>query len=241
MDRAKAIFAKALTDLESRHGVALSDIGPDELVDLARAAERAANPFRTVNADAAGFPVRVCDGVWFWRLTIGAGVWLDELESNLPEGTKGERYRLALIFAVAHARDPMAFPPTDDLKAVEKAVKRFCRGIAATPQEVNAALDEVLKIRPNGRRRDDNVMAAADYAAICARLEGQTGIPASEWLWKRSSAYAMKVYADLHEFASAYSATTKRNPASMRDELDAATEALNLVKLRISRKAKPNG
>ena len=91
-------FAKALVELKKR-GVAMKDVKPEELYALAEASRRCADPFREVNADAAGFPVRVSEGVWFWKLTIGAGVWLDEVEEMLGGG-KSERYRLAMVYAL---------------------------------------------------------------------------------------------------------------------------------------------
>ena len=63
--KAERIFARALDDLKSRMGVGLADLTAEEAVALVRACERVADPFREVNADAAGMPVRVADGVWF--------------------------------------------------------------------------------------------------------------------------------------------------------------------------------
>lgn len=93
-------FAKALQQLR-KSGVEPGDMTPDELYALAEAARRCADPFREVNADAAGFPVRVCEGVYFWKLTIGASVWLDEVTEMLGGGTS-PRYRLAMIHALVH-------------------------------------------------------------------------------------------------------------------------------------------
>ena len=71
------ILAHALERLESQRGISIKDFTADELVDFVHAAERCENPFREVVADAAGFPVRVCEGVYFWRLTLGSSIWLD--------------------------------------------------------------------------------------------------------------------------------------------------------------------
>ena len=119
-------FAKALDGLR-RHGVEPGNIVPDELYALAEAARRCADPFREVNADAAGFPVRVCEGVWFWKLTIGASVWLDEVAAMLGGGTD-PRYRLATIHALVHARDPEAFAGLDTEAKVRRAAGARSRG-----------------------------------------------------------------------------------------------------------------
>ena len=118
-------FAKALDGLR-RQGVEPGDITPDELYALAEAARRCADPFREVNADTAGYPVRVCEGVWFWKLTIGASVWLDEVSGMLGGGTD-PRYRLATIHALVHAREPEAFAGLDTESKVMRAVRATMR------------------------------------------------------------------------------------------------------------------
>ena len=52
-----------------------------EMFDLVECVRRAESPFAEVNADAIGFPVKVCEGVYLWRLTAGASAWLDAYES----------------------------------------------------------------------------------------------------------------------------------------------------------------
>jgi hypothetical protein len=227
-------FAKALQELR-RRGVEPGDATPDELYELAEASRRCADPFREVNADAAGFPVRVCEGVYFWKLTIGASVWLDEVESLLGGGTS-PKYRLAMIYALVHSRDPKAFRNLDSERAIMRAVKDTMCRIHATPEEVNQAVDVVLGTRARAAGQGSASAAAADWAAICARLEAQSGIPAEEWMWKRSGAYAILAYNDLHEFARAYSGGS--GGGLMLDELDDAMTALRLVSSRIEKRVK---
>ena len=138
-------FAKALQQLR-KSGVEPGDMTPDELYALAEAARRCADPFREVNADAAGFPVRVCEGVYFWKLTIGASVWLDEVTEMLGGGTS-PRYRLAMIHALVHSREPEAFAGLDTERKVMRAVRATMRTIHATPEEVNRAIDVALGLR----------------------------------------------------------------------------------------------
>ena len=235
-------FAKALQQLR-RQGVELADVTSDELYGLAAAARRCADPFREVNADAAGFPVRVCEGVWFWKLTIGASVWLDEVSPMLGGGTS-PRYRLAMIHALVHSREPEAFAGLDTEPKVMRAVRATMRRIHATPEEVNRAIDVVLGLRPNAggpRSRAADSATAADWASLCVRLETQTGIPAAEWMWKRSGAYAILAYNDLHEFARAYSGGGYAE--RMQDELDDAMCALRAVAAAIEKRVRevPHG
>ena len=75
--------------------------------------------------------------------------------------------------------------------------------------------------------------AATDWRAVCARLETQTGIPAGDWIWKHSAAHVLACYNDLHAFARACAGG---GWVRMRDELDAAAEALQAVKVAIMRR-----
>ncbi len=241
MDRAAAIFEHALQDLEIRMGVPRAKLAPADLLALARASERAADPFRGVNADAAGRPVRVCDGVYFWRLTIGASVWMDDMDAHFG-GAGDERYHLCLIHALVHAREPDAFGDPADEASVMRAVKRTCRGICATPAEVNAAMEEALGIRTRrAATPEDTMRSATDWRSICVRLEAQTGISAHDWIWSHSAGYALACYNDLNAFARAFAGERSER---MLDELDAASEALQRLKVAIMRRVReevPNG
>ncbi len=235
MTRAEATLSQALADMKNRQGVSLGDLTPGELLRLVRACERVAEPFREINADAAGFPVRVCEGWYFWKLTIGAAIWLDEVEAMLPDGIRNDQYRLALIYACLNARNPDAFAGLDTPRKVGKAVKSALRKMPATPDEVNLALDILFRQKADDRKRD-SITAASDWAALCTRLESQSGIPAKTWMWEHSSSYAVKCYHDLNEFARAL--TAKSGSQRMLDELDAAVNALQLLKLQIMKRVK---
>ena len=228
-------FAKALQELE-RRGVHVQDATPDELYALAAAARRCADPFRDVNADTAGFPVRVCEGVYFWRLTIGASIWLDTVEPVLGGG-RDPRYRLAMIYALVHSRDRSAFDGLDTEKKIMPAVRKTMSSIHATPEEVNAAMDAVLGLAVRPASGKEAQAAAADWSALCSRLETQTGIPATEWIWNRSGSYAILAYNDLHSFARAYGAGGG-DGERMVDELDAAMSDLRICLVAIEKRVK---
>ena len=234
--RADRIFAGALADLEGRMGVKLADMLPGEIAALVHACDREADPWREANADAIGVPVRVCEGVWFWRLTIGAAAWLSDVAEPLcPDAG---RYRMCLVHALVHAREPEAFAGLDDWPKIRKAVAGTARSIFATPQEVDRAIERVIGLRVPVRGEDETHDAATDWAGIAVRLETQTGIPASEWIWKRSSAYAMKSYSDLHAFARAHGSGKSRSVKPALDELDAAVEARQALKVKIAKRVK---
>lgn len=235
VDRATAIFASALDDLGTRMGVPREDLSAADIVELVRASERVANPYAGVNADAVGIPVRVCEGVHFWKLTVGASVWLDEVE-RMFAGETGGKYRMCLVYALVNARNPEAFA-IHDADAVTKAVTEACRRICATPDEIACAMDEVLGIAHRRPAKPADVEeAATDWRAICARLETQTGIPARDWIWKHSAMHVLSCYNDLHAFARAYS--SGGGFVHMRDELDAASEALQTAKVAIMRRVR---
>lgn len=230
------VLAQALERLKTQRGISISDFQPDELAEFVLAAERCENPFAEVNADAAGFPVRVCEGVNFWRLTMGASVWLDTYAERWW-ATDGERYRLALVYALIHAREADAFKRLDNERAAAKAIRETMSGVMATPEEINCALDIVLRLKADTRQKKGEIARAAkDWAHMVRRLETQSGIAADEWLWGRSAEYTVKAYLDLHEFAAAYSGGKAAD--RMRDELDSAQEALNRIAVKVMRRVK---
>ena len=228
--KAERIFARAVDDLKSRMGVGLADLMPDEIVALVRACERVADPFREVNADAAGMPVRVAGGVWFWPLTIGAVVWLEETADRWwPDDPR--RYRNALVYAALNARSPDAFTATER-RDVERIVRRALLKVAATSAEVDAALERVLGIssEPSRRGDEESVSATAtSWAALLARVEAATGIPRDHWLWGVSYSETLRAY---HESRQVAAASGERAP-EMLDELDAATNDLQRLKVNI--------
>lgn len=226
-------FEKSLARLAAR-GADLARIDTDDLWALAEAARRCADPFQEVNADAAGFPVKLCAGIWLWKLTIGASVWLDRAERVLGGSTGA--YKAALVYALAHARDPEAFKGLEDERAIRRAVRGFLSTVCATPEEVNLAVDRVLGLADRAPDAEERASSGADWATLCARLEANTGIPATAWMWERSSAYAISAYNQLHAFARAYGASGRGSFEDLRDELDRANEALKRVEARILEK-----
>ena len=229
------VLAQALERLKSQRGISIADFTADELVDFVRAAEKVENPFADVNADAVGLPVKVCEGVYFWRLTVGASIWLDTYaEKWWP--TTSERYRLALVYALIHARDREAFLSLDTEAKAAKAIRETMARVMATPEEVAFAMDIILGLKADTRdKKSEIAVAAKDWAAMIRRLETQSGIKADEWLWGKSADYAVKAYLDLNYFADVYSGG---KPERMRDELDKAQEALNRIAVRVMRRVK---
>lgn len=229
-----SILAQAVSDLQHRMGVDPSQIAPAEWLALARAALRVADPFRDVNADAAGIPVSLPDGTTLWRLTIGANIWLDDVARFLPKGMDDPLFRRALVYACANARSPDAFIGLVSESALRRALRRFERSVFATTDEINLALNRLFSVRPRSTEPDPST--AADWASLCARLETQTGIPAHDWCWKHSGSYALKAYNDLHDFAAAYA---RLKHSRFPDDADRALEALQLVKVAIRNRIHP--
>lgn len=227
------VLAQAIERLKTQRGISIADFTADELAEFVHAAERCENPFQDVNADAVGLPVKVCEGVYFWRLTVGASVWLDTYAEKWWKPTS-ERYRIALVYALINARNKSAFIDLDTEKKAANAIRKTMGAVMATSEEINLALDIVLGLKVDKRERKSEMAAAAkDWAAMIRRLETQSSIKADEWLWSRSADYALKAYLDLHAFADAYSGG---KPTPMRDELDQAQEALNRIAVAVMRR-----
>lgn len=233
--KAERIFARAAADLRSRMGVGIADLTADEVVQLVRACERVADPFREVNAGAVGMPVRVSAGVWFWPLTIGAVAWLEETADRWWADDP-RRYRNALVYAALHAREPEAFAEIEK-REVERLVRRALRTVTATSAEVDAALDRVLGIASGASSpADDEAVnaTATSWAHLLAKVEASTGIVRDHWLWDVSYAETLRAY---HEARQVATASGERAP-EMLDELDDAVNALQRLKVNIMNRVK---
>lgn len=225
------IFQAELDKLASQ-GVALHDMTPGEVEALVHACDRMASPFSDVNADAVGIPIRA-GGVYFWRLTIGATLWLDEYARRWWDD-KPRRYEWALVYASIHARDKGAFSALTDEAVAEEAVKKQALELVVNSEEVIEALYRVLGISGDPdmeeRRGPPRPTPQTNWAEVLARLESQSGIPNAVWAWERSSDYALKCYVDMTHFAAA---TGGARLPRMKDERDRATTALARLTARI--------
>ncbi len=230
-----------LRDLRDRYGAGACALTADEMFDLVRCVERVERPFGDVNADAVGFPVRVCEGVHFWRLTAGASAWLDEYAGEWWGGERdSKRYFWALCYALANARRKEAFVGLDTPGKAYSAIREFVLGLPATQGELTLAVDKALGRVPDedDPRRGETPLKenALDWARLVARLEGQSGICADEWLWGRSAGYTVRAYNDLVAFARRYGAAQGGDDGRMKDLLDDALNALARCKARIGRR-----
>jgi hypothetical protein len=214
------LFTSELDKLRAR-GIAVADLEPDELEALVHACDRMASPFSDVNADAAGMPLPVGNGVYFWRPTIGACLWLDEYAGKWWKD-RPMRLKWAFVYALVHAREPDAFSSLTKEDEAEAAIKREALRLVVNEGEVDAALDRLFPA-DESKSATPPPEAQPDWAAILARLETQTGIPSRDWMWGKSSAYALRCYCDLTHFAAASGGAKAQR---MRDERDRAANAL---------------
>lgn len=232
-------FAKALAGLR-QGGVDVRDMTPDELYALAEASRRCADPFTAVNAELAGHPVRVSEGVWFWPPTVGATIWLREFAARWwRPGT--ERWLWAQAYALRHGREREAFAALTVRWRAEAAVLRCALTLPVRGGELSAAMMRAFGTDPHtaglrDRPRPSGGSALRDFSALVARLEAVSGIPRETWLWERSLDYVLKAYGELHDFAEA--AQGRAGGAKMRDELDEEMEALKRTEAAILRRVR---
>ena len=236
-------FAKALAALEAA-GVSRDALKPGELYALAHAAARCANPFSEVNAELAERPIFVCRGVWLWPPTAGAMIWITEFAAKWWKGDS-LRFHWAHVYALIHARDPEAFAPLTDKWVALRAVMGCALRLAVHGRELAAAIRKAYgeddapagdceSTRKEGR--ESGRSHATDFAQIVARLEVQSGIPRSAWLWERSLMYVYTAYSEMRSFAAACSG--KGGEGRMIDELDEALTNLAKVKAAIVRRVR---
>ena len=232
-------FQKEAQSLRERHGIGVEDMTAGELAALVHAVERVCSPFSDVNAELVERPVFVCRGVWFWRPTAGAQIWLDEYAAKWwPKDSL--RWKWAQVYALVNARDAEAFAPLTTRWEAEKAIVKCALRLPVHGAELQDAIGRAYGILPHdapkGRQSARERMRAeaqTDFATVVARLEVESGLSRDAWLWGRSLVYAMNAYIQMHEFASAFSAGGAAQKARMMDELDDALRNLARVKTLI--------
>ena len=239
MDRQKhPHLANALRDLKTRFHVEAGDLTPDEWYELVECVRRVENPFADVNADAIGTPVRVCEGLYLWRLSAGASAWLDDFAAVWwGDGRNETRYFWALCYALSNARNREAFVVLDTPDKAYKAIRKWVLRCPATRRELEDAIDRTLgRAEPTGGASRPAQDRQIDWAQVAARLEGKSGISGLDWLWNRSASYTLRAYNDLAVFAKRYSAASGKDGTHMKNELDTACDALVRLLARIGRR-----
>ena len=205
-------------------GIELADLEPVEIEALVRACDRCDNPFSAANAEAAGFPVRVADGVTLWRLTAGACIWLDEYARRWW-GEDSEHYKWAVFFALRHARERETFHRLTDEGDAYRAIREDILTLTCTEAEIMAALCEYGDQDDDGRERPAT-MQQADWRTLVQRLEVGTGVDADTWMWERAARYIAEAGKRLGEFAAAQGGDKAKRAF---DELDRAVRGLARV------------
>lgn len=206
-------------------GITTADLEPSEIAALVRACDRCDNPFSAANAEAAGFPIRVCEGVTLWRLTAGACIWLDEYARRWW-GEDSEHYKWAMFFALRHARERDTFLALTDEGDAYRAIRNDILTLNCTEDELLAALRAfgVEDDGANGKRPSPKQQP--DWRTLAQSLEVRTGIEAGKWLWERAARYLVEADRRLDAFAAAQGGAKAERA---KDELDRAMNALARV------------
>lgn len=225
-------FESELADLKGR-GIEPKDILPSEFERLVRACDRCDRPFSELNAELAGMPIVACEGVFFWKLTVGASVWLDQYAKRWWLDTGQQKaYFWAIVYALIHARERDAFSTLTGEDEAYERIRADALRLVANEEEIVVAVDLALKLHDAEPKAQQafNIQVENDWQGIIARLESQSGIPAEEWIWRRSLDYTRMAYRDLSRFAAACGG---RKAERMKDELDYAMNALARIRSEI--------
>lgn len=226
-----------LDDLREATGATAADLTADEIESLVLACRRVDNPYAGVNADLMGRPVRVSRGVYLWPVTAGAQVWLAEFASAWwPRSSP--MFAWARVHALAHAREPEAFAALVTKGKARLAVLKTALRLACSGRELARAVavcyGEDPDAAPDAGGKQDKLRrrASTDFAALVARLEVASGIPAADWLWGRSLVSLAKSYVELEELSDALGGGRRER----RIELDEAVQNLARACAAISRR-----
>jgi len=202
-----ARLTSVLQDLKEQFGATAADLTADEIEALVFACARLDNPYSMINAELMERPIRVREGIYLWPITAGAFLWLTEYASAWwNEDSK--MYCFAEAYALMNARNPDAFVELTDKKKARKAVLKTALRFAFYAKELRRAVNAAYGIAPHDvperKRKGDPVETyKVDFAALVARLEVNSGIPAKTWLWGKSVFSIMKSYAELKNLAVA--------------------------------------
>lgn len=225
-------FEAELADLKGR-GVEPKDILPSEFERLVRACDRCDKPFSQLNAELVGMPILVCEGVYFWKMTVGASVWLDQYAKAwwLDTGQR-KAYFWAIVYALMHSRDKDAFTTLTDEGEAYRRIREDALRLVAHEDEVVVAVDLALQLHDDEPKAQvqQKIQLENDWQSVVARLESQSGIPAEKWVWERSLDYTRRAYRDLSRFAAACGG---KKAERMKDELDYAMNALARLRAEI--------
>lgn len=219
---------KELDGLKTQ-GIGPGDLTADELEALVEAVQRVRNPFTQVNMDAMGEPLYNANGLVLYPLTIGAVVWLEEY-AKAWWGTRPKAYFWAVVYALAHGREPGVFTTMKDEAAAYEAIKEAGLELCVTETELSDAIDVALNFKRPPRKEKNTPEQGVDWAKVIVTLETQSGIPAEKWIWGRSADYAVRAYNTLTSFAEMQAG---KKPARMKDELDHAMNNLASVRMAI--------
>ena len=175
-------FQAEVADLQSR-GITFADFLPEEVEDYLNAIRDCDKPFSGVNAELVGIPIKVCDGVYFWKLTIGASVWLDQFAKPwwLDKGQR-KAYFWAIVYALIHGRDKGAFTEMTDEQTAYERIKADALKLVIQEDEITEAVDYALGLsneEPKDNQRDRE-KAQQNWAEVISRLEAQSGIKAAQ-------------------------------------------------------------
>lgn len=228
-------FQKELAALREQ-GVELSDLTAEEIVELVHATDELENPFTEVNLDAIGFPIRVCEGIVFWRPSVGACVWLEEYARKWWD-ERPKAYFWALVYALIHGRERSAFDGLTDEDAAFDRIKTEALRLAVHEDELAEKVNAAITFKNHARGNEREVPTGTDWQKILARVESQTGISGDVWCWGKSADYVLAVWNDLRFFAENYGGSGMK-AQRMKNELDHATNRVARIRAAIIQRVK---
>jgi len=152
---------------------------PLELVQLVRACERVQRPSGADDYPAAGRPFRA-GNFWFWPLTQQASRWYSRVVDWFSDDLK----RSVLAFALVHSRKVGLFCYLESFDKAHAAVVEFADELAATVDEIDAAIDACLSQLPaQGEDDEDAPYDSHDSGGVdtTAMLQLHYGQTAEYW------------------------------------------------------------
>jgi len=158
----------------------------EECLWIVQLVDKVLNPVEGTRMELAEIPERVgMSDEWLHPLTIGAGIWFDELAANWWEGNRGALFN-ALAWVLAHGRDKELITMARTRDAAAALIHDWGMSLTCTRRELEAAVDRMLPPIDRPVKKDEAKPQSMDWAALIDELTVATGIPARHWVWEIS-------------------------------------------------------
>jgi len=169
----------AIQRLQNNHGITLDPVDDfDTLTELHEIGVQCECPFDPAERKRLlSLPVR-CGDVDLHRPTFGALFWIEDYANHFFADSLVAD--VAVLFALAHARQPEVFDHLTDPKTAKKTVKTWAKSSGITLAEAETALMEIF---PDESQGDGKQSSIAGFFEVL--MNAYPGTSIEYWMWEQ--------------------------------------------------------